>query len=512
VIADLGNSHDFGISAQPCGNPGVSTELLLKIMKNSWIFPVAALVVGAAGGYISGKGADSGVANQAAENSAQRTRSANGRPEAATTAEPVKKVRSASIDDIARMPGNSNRVQALLDFYANLTPEQLAEEATKLENLPITERMMASFLLFGRWAEVDPTAAMAFSNTMGMAGNFVRPTVLQSWASVDPANAAKYYSENPREFAMMGMMGGGGPGGRGGPGGQSGAAIIAGEWARQDPAGAMAWAATLTTEKGQAMNSVVTEIAKTDPRKAAEMIGQMDADDRGGAYRSVAAQYGALDFAEAQTWIRTLPADEQATALASAVRGLSGTDPAAAGVQLNSMEEGEAKERIVDDVIVNLARKDPEAAATLLKQQESEEAQRDGMRELMSAWTIQNPTAALAYANSFEQGSVRDSALQSYVWSNASGSPAETVKVAAMIDDDGDRDRAIGIATMRWMREDPTAAKAYVESSTDLSDEAKERITEGRGMWGGGGRRGQGGGGGNRGQGGGGNRGQGGGN
>lgn len=465
-------------------------------MKNPWILPVAALVVGAAGGYFSGKGSDSGGAASAIEDSAQRTRS-SGRPEAAPSAEPAKKSRSASTEEIARMPGNSNRIQALLEFYGGLTPEQLAEEATKLENLPMTERLMASFLLFGRWAEVDPTAAMAFSNTMGMAGNFVRPTVLQSWASVDPANAAKYYQDNPREFAMMGMMGGGGPGGRGGPGGQGGAAIIAGEWARQDPAAALAWAASLTTEKGQAMNSVVSEIAKTDPRKAAEMIAQMDAADRGNAYRSVAAQYGALDFVDAQTWIRTLPADDQADALGSAIRGLSGSDPTAAATAFKAMEAGEAKDRILDDVIGNLARRDPQAAAELLKLQEGEDAQSDGVRALMPTWTSQNPKAALDYAYTLEQGDVRDNALQAWVMSNNKGEPADLIKVAAMIDDDGDRDRSIGIAAMRWMREDPAAAKAYVESSTDLSDEAKQRITEGRGMWGGG--RGQGGGGRNRG-------------
>ncbi len=132
----------------------------------------------------------------------------------------------------------------------------------------MNERIMASFLLFGHWAEVDPTAAMAFSNTMGFGGAFVRPTILQSWASVDPANAAKYYAENPREFARMGMMGGG----RGPMGGQGPASIIASEWARQDPAAALAWASTLTTEKGQAMNAVVGEVAKTDPKKAAEML------------------------------------------------------------------------------------------------------------------------------------------------------------------------------------------------------------------------------------------------
>lgn len=459
-------------------------------MKNPWILPVATLVVGAAGGYFSGKGSDSGGHAPAVEESAQRTRSSS-RPET-SSAEPAKRNRAGSTDQIARMPGNSNRIQALLEFYAGLTPEQLAEEATKLDNLPMNERIMASILLFGRWSEVDPTAAMAFSNTMGMAGGFVRPTILQSWASVDPANAAKYYQDNPREFAMMGMMGGG----RGGPmgGGQGGASIIASEWARQDPAAALAWAASLTTDKGQAMNSVIGEVAKTDPRKAAQMIGQMDAADRAGAYRSVAAQYGALDFVDAQTWIRTLPADDQAAALASAIGGLSNTDPAAAAKQVAAMEAGDDKDHLIPDVVQDLARKDPQAAAEFLKQQDSERAQRDGMRELMPTWTSQNPTAALAYAKSFPQGQVRDSALQQWVMSNNTGAPADLIKVAATIEDQGDRDRSIGITAMRWMREDAAAAKAYVETSTDLSDETKQRITEGRGMWGGGRRQGGGGG------------------
>ncbi len=452
------------------------------IMNNPWILPVAALAVGAAGGYFSGKISEPSGNVASLEESARRTRSSS-RSEAATGAETVKKNRSASTDEISRMPGNSNRIQALLEFYAGLTPEQLAAEAAKLENLPMNERILASFLLFGRWSEVDPTAAMAFSNTMGMTGNFVRPTILQSWASVDPASAAKYYAENPREFAMMGMMGGRGP-----MGGQGGAAIIASEWARQDPAAAMAWAATLTTEKGAAMSSVVSEIAKTDPRKAAEMIGQMDEGDRGDAYRSVAAQYGALDFAESKIWIGTLPASEQAAAFASAVRGLSNNDPIAAATQYEAMPEGEDKDRVTDDVIEKLARVDVNAAAALLKKQTSEEAQRDGMRTLMPAWTASNPAAALSYAESFPPGRVRDSALQGYVLGNTTGAPAEMVITAAKIDDDGDRNRTIGRVVMGWMREDEPAAKAYVESTTDLSDEAKQRITEGRRMWGGRGR------------------------
>ncbi|MEY3895704.1 MAG: hypothetical protein RLZZ214_1223 [Verrucomicrobiota bacterium] len=464
-------------------------------MKNPWIFPLAALVVGAAGGYISGKNSDAGVSAPSVEESAQRTRT-SARPGAGSSnGETTKKGRSTgnSTDQIARMPGNSTRIQALMDFYSGLTPEQLAAEATKLEGLPMGERMMASFLLFGRWAEVDPTAAMAFSNTMGMAGGFVRPTILQSWASVDPANAAKYYAENPREFAMMDMMGGGR--GRGPMGGQGASSIIATEWARQDPAAALAWANSLATGKNDALSAVVGEVAKTDPRKAADMLGKLDPEQRAGAYRSVAAQYGALDFAEAQTWIRTLPTDEQEGALASAITGLSDKDPVAAAKQVSAMQEGEAKDRLVGDVVEDLARKDPQAAEDFIKEQTSERAQRDAMRELMPALTGKNPIAALAFVNSYQPGAVRDSAAQAYVWSNNTGAPAELVKVAETITDEGDRDRTVGLAAMRWMREDPAAAKAYVEASTSLSDEAKQRITEGRGMWGGGGRRGPGGGG-----------------
>lgn len=453
-------------------------------MKNSWILSIAALVVGAAGGYISGKNTDSGGNGQAREESAQRTRSST-RPATTSSSESTKKSRASSTGQIARMPGNSTRIQALMDFYAGLTPDKLAQEAGKLSSLPMQERIMASILLFGRWAEVDPNAAMAFSNTMGMTGGFVRPTILQSWSSVDPASAAKYYTANPREFAMMDMMGGG----RGPMGGQGASSIIASEWARQDPVAALAWAGSLTSGKGEAMSAVVSEVAKTDPRKAGEMIGKMDPADQAGAYKSVAEQYGALDFNEAQNWIRTLPTDQQAAALVSAIGGLANTDPVAASKQVATMEAGEAKDGLIADITGALAKQDPQAAADFVKRQDSEQAQRDSMRELLPAMTAKDPAAALAFVNSYQPGVLHDSAAKAYVWSNNTGSPADLMKVAETITDEGDRSHTMGIAAMRWMREDPTAAKAYVEASTSLTDEAKQRITEGRGMWGGGGRR-----------------------
>jgi hypothetical protein len=452
------------------------------IMKNPWFLPVATLLVGAAGGFLSGRNtSSSGDSNASPDHAALKTRSSSrGDASLADSAPRHSSQRGANLNDIVRLPGSNNRIQALMDFYAGLTPGQLEDEARKLETLPMNERMMASWLLFGRWGETDPIAAMNFAKTMGFASAFVRPNILQSWASTDPAGAAKYHAANPREFASMGMMGGG----RGPMGGQGATSLIAAEWAKQDPAAALEWANTLTTDKGDALESILGEVAKTDPKRAAEMLATLSG-DLAGAYRTIASNYGASDFSAAQAWIRTLPADQQARALASAIGGLSTTDPVAASNHALAMEPGESRDRVVDDVVEGLVRVNPQLAADFLRKQDSEEALRDGMRELMPAWVAQNPTAALAFANSYQPGPVRDSAIQSYLWSNSSAAPSDLIAVAETITDEGDRSRSVAMTAMRWMREDETGARTYIQQTAAIPDEAKQRILEGRDFFGG---------------------------
>ncbi|NJM38095.1 MAG: hypothetical protein HC845_09695 [Akkermansiaceae bacterium] len=405
------------------------------------------------------------------------------RTETPSTEELRKKApnRMTSAEGTPRMPKNTSRVQALLDFYATLSAEELAEEAKKLEGLPLGERITSSILLFSRWAETDPTAAMAFSNTMGMAGGFVKPTILQNWASVDPAGAAKYLADNPREFAMMDMMGG-----RGGAGGQSPFSIIASEWARKDPAAALTWANSLTMGKEAALSTIIGEMAKTDPAKAKEWLVNLNPTERAGAYRSLATQYGANDFVAAEAWVRTLPAEDQAEALAAAIGGLAKSNPAAAAQKIATMPAGNAKNRLIPEVVQSLARIDALAAADFLKKQENEDVQSDGMRQLMPSMVAKDPAAAYAYANSFPDGKARDSAIQSYIWANNKAAPADLFIAAETITDEGDRNRAAGVAAMRWLREDPEAAKKGIAASTALSDETKKQISQGRGGFGGG--------------------------
>lgn len=452
-------------------------------MKNTATIGIAALLAGAAGGYLAGK---AGSPDNSASAKAEEVMNAktNSRPGSAPSAEAGK--RDRSLDQILREPGQLARMQGLMDLYAGMDASQLEAEAAKLDQMPMAQRMMASFLLFGRWGEIDPQGALAFSNTMGFGGAFVRPTILQSWASTDPENAAKYFSENPREFAMMGF----GPGGGGPGGGDSGAGTIAAEWAKLDPDAALAWANTLSgRDKGSALNAVIGEMASKDPNKAVAVAATLSGDEQTRAYSEIAEKWGLKDFAAAEAWINSLPAEARDRAMASALESFATHDPEGAAAKVALMPAGEDRDNAIEDVAEPWARKDPAAAAAWVAKQETEDVD-DAIRGVMSTWANVDPVAAQTWIGTLPQGELRDEATATYIWSNRTADPQDSLKLAESISDEGTRNRTVGMSVMRWMQEDREAATAYVQSSS-MDEGLKERLIEGRGGWGG--RRGRGG-------------------
>jgi len=455
-------------------------------MKNTATIGIAALLAGAAGGYLAGKSGSSGAdANTAAE-SAMRDTKTTTRPGAGASAEGSKKG-PRSVGEALSEPGQLARMQSLMDLYAGMNADQLAEAAGKLEELPMAQRIMASMLLFSRWGEVDPQGALAHAATLGPGGFFARPTILQSWASTDPANAAKYFSENPGDFAMMGGFGG--PGG-----GESGAGTIATEWAKLDPEAALAWANGLTgNNQTSALRSIISELAGTDPTKAAQIAATLSGDEQARAYGDIAEKLASKDFASAETFINGLPSDVRNRALSDALNVLARTDPQAAAAKLANMAEGDDRDRAISGIAEGWARQDPAAAAAWLSQQTTEDMD-DAVRSVVQSWAGRDSAAALSWIQSQPQGEVRDEAIGTYIWTSRNADPQSTIQLAESISDEGDRNRSIFMATRRWMQQDREAATTYIQQSTTLTDEAKQRILEGgRGGWGGpGGGRGRG--------------------
>lgn len=456
---------------------GVTSLYHIKFMNQKLLFPIITLALGAMGGFFVGKGGKTsdGTDPGAAESLSRSSRSASLGDAGSSRGGSSSRPRSA--DDIKSMPGQLQRMQSLLDFYAGLSPEQLEAEAKKLEDIPMPERMMASYVLFAKWAETDPMSAMAYSDRMGFTGMFVRPTIMQSWASVDPAGAAKYYSENPGQFAMMGMFGG--RGGGGGPMGNGAASIIAGEWARQNPDEAMTWARNLSgAEKGNAVSSIISQVASSDPQKAMALAATLTGDDQARANRQIAGALGGKSWEEAQSFIATLPTDQQDDARRRAFEGLASKNPSEAAKQIASFADEEQRNRATVTVAEQLSRENPSEAFNLIVSATGD-AQQDAMRSVMMNYARQDSAGALQAIQTIPAGETRDRAVGTYVWANTSTNHADSFALAETITDEGSRARAIGVSAAKWMSTDADAAKAAIQGSASLSDEMKTRLMEG---------------------------------
>jgi hypothetical protein len=335
----------------------------------------------------------------------------------------------------------------------------------------MADRILASMLLFSRWGELDPIGALEHTKSMGFGGMFAKPTVLRSWASVDPVNAAKYFTDNPSEFAMMG-------GGRG-PASSSGAEVIAREWAKLDPDAALAWANTLDgRDRSSALVSVVSEMAIKDPAAAAALAAGFSEEDQGRAYREIAEQWARKDFSEAEAWIATLSGDAKQDALGSAIEVLAGSNPQRAAEMLAQLDAGRSRDRAVEDVAGAWAANDPAKAAEWLVGQETDDMG-GAMRRVMMTWVAQDSASALGFVQSQPAGEARDTATGTYLWLNRTGDPQQSIALAESISDEQSRSRVIGMSARRWMETDEAAARAYVEQSTLLDDTTKAQILSG---------------------------------
>ena len=436
-------------------------------MKPTIIIPILTLGVGSALGFVIGKNGSADIpdtVNAASERSAVRVAGKSSRAKPGNEASRVR-----TMSDALATTSQSGRIEALMDYFSKLDPTKFSDEADKLEGLSMGERMMVGYLLFSRWGEEDPLAAMEYTKSMGRIGGFFNSMAIRSWASTDPVKVAEYYSANPGEFANTGR----GPMSAGGTVG-----VIAAEWVKQDQTGAMDWALGLQGRSQElAVRSIFSQVASDDPASAALLLSSIsDSGSREEAINTLAAEWGAEDWGAAQAWISSLPADEQSGATSRALRGLANVDYASAAVQLSSLPEGSEYSNTMEVIARQWSAEDPAAAAAWVMENGNADAQEESIGDAVSSWVGVDAVAALSFVNEQPAGDVRDEAALSYVRANRSGDISTNLELAESITSERDRARAMVTPISIWMQEDEESATAYVNETDSISDDIKQRI------------------------------------
>ena len=445
-------------------------------MNSNTLIAVATLLVGGVGGYLVGAGNKEEKSEGAGKSGDRpaRSSSVSGRSGGTTQSSVPAPSRggksSGGLREILAEPGQTNRIMSLLEYYSDLDPDQFESEVQKLQGLPMSQRMLAMNLLFSRWAETDPKGSWERSRQMGFPEMFMaRAGAVSGWAASNPEGLAREYTDDPNEFGM-------GPGGRGR--GDT-AAMIAGEWAKQNPEAALKWARSLEGgEAGDAISGIFNELAQQDPEAALKMANTLGAEERGDAFESIAESWAISDYASADKWINTLSGEQQREARFAAVESLANVSPAQAARETNKLPEGEERDDLVAEVSREWARQDAPSAFEWLTESGSEGAVEEGIGRVVGALAREDPERVLEYIDSQAAGEVRDNAVQGYVYGNRDAPPAETIRLAESISGEESRQRAVTRVAYEWARQDPQATLQYLETTEAIGEESRQRISD----------------------------------
>ncbi len=439
------------------------------------IIPITTLVLGLGGGYFLGHHKQSTAATNtsgspAAVNSSSK--SDRGDSESDFSSNSSKGVSSSGAGK-SRSTTNPvvGKIEDMLEFYKGLDRNELEAEALKLEDMPFSDRMVAASLLFARWGELDPFEALAFSDKIGFAGQFVRPTILQSWASADPKNAAKYFDQNPDQFKSTG----GGWMGRGGD--NNAAAAIAGEWAKKDFNAALDWSKTLKgKDAGAATTAIFAEVAKKDPQQAIAKLSLItDEQLRKNATSAIASEYARINAQAAETWALSLGQPEQNTALAKIYGKFSESDPFDAGDKMIGIAKDQQGDAL-GTIINNMAKKDPVATMNWISTKAGDLVNPDMIRRPMSSLAAVDDAAARQWLGSQQASPVRDMAVLTYIYSSRNVKPSAKLELANTVQNDRQQKHAVDISVVSWLRENPDEAQSYMNGANFDAERIKRLV------------------------------------
>ncbi len=265
-------------------------------------------------------------------------------------------VRIKSAKEAMGLRIRSHRFRALEDYYAGLGASQFEEELEKLRELHESDRLMAARLLFTNWGEIDPTAAIAHTKTMGFEGTFLFENVMRSWAAKYPQDAAAYYRANAKDYRIGGMNANRT---------SKILEITAEEWARQDNTAAMAWAQSLEgDDQRNAMCGIFSHAAKKDPAAAADLAMKIDSETtRAASIGEIVASWVVQNEEEAYVFVEKQPEGKvRDSAVISYIMKNQSEDPQKNLKLAETIGNEFWRERLIEEAVAKWAKKDKQAA------------------------------------------------------------------------------------------------------------------------------------------------------
>jgi hypothetical protein len=417
-------------------------------MKSSPIKLITVLIAcgaSAAGGYWYGQN----YGANAAKNSAAKPPAANGINR--TIVISSQSMGSKSWQDLLKSKGKLDAGN-LAEWAKNLSPEEMLAALKGLKDQPANlQRNDLMGALYNAWAQRDPQGFLT-----GL-GDITVPRLresgvdaaLKAMAASDPKAALQWIKDNPGTASTSAAQ-------------QRFAAAIAG-YASTDPAGALAAINALgtATPQDRQMASAATQAlatALTDQgqfSQASDLFNQLPAGQtRTDAYTQLAQQWAESSPQDAAAWVGTLTGDPalKASASVQVAKAWAANDPAAAATWAAQQDQQNADPN------------NPAANGQLLA-------------SAIQSWAGYDLDGPGQFLNQLPASPTKDSSVAIFAMRSTSEDPQSAMQwVSTITDPQMQNGATIGVA-LQWMQQDQAGFNTYLSTSTTLSDQQKQMLS-----------------------------------
>ena len=408
---------------------------------------------------------------------------------------------AARFEAALRAPTEVQRARQFIAATNDLTLEEIpsALALATQSGGPKNAREILHMVLLARWAELDPSAAAAYTMknlTNEQGGNSeIIETVFGEWGMRDPTAAADFVAAldvSKRENMLSGLLAG---------------------VAAKQPEAALALLARFpeAAKDSESYEVIFGAWTERDPRSAAARAGVLPPGDlRARALAGVAEHWAQHDPAAAYSWATQLgdPA-EQATALRTVLGSWADSDPRAAANQVLRLADATLARDISGDIAREIAQTDLPAAQRFAAQLADEQARAKAQWMVVLRMSEKSITDATAYADQMPEGEYRKSAYYSLSATWFLKDPVATAQWHGTLSPSGSRDSAVAAyveravelapesalawaASMRgakmrkesttkayqaWQQKAPQAAQAWLDANRTLPDDVRAELT-----------------------------------
>jgi hypothetical protein len=278
------------------------------------------------------------------------------------------------------------------------------------------------------WAQRDPTAAgLLAAHLTGDARTAVAAEVVQVLAASEEfAKAAQLLRLLPTSREKSDLL-----------------QQLGSRWAVAQPTIALQWAQSLdSADRRAAENGVLGASGLTQEELLALANASTDPASSATAMNSVADRMIANDVQQAMQWVTQVPAQYRADIQGRIALKLAETDAARGTAYALAIEDGNARNTSLDAINSELVSRDPDAAIEWL-QELPEESQEHATVVTVSLWYDQDSAEVSRWINTLGEGNLRDRALHVLSSKLAPTNPDAARQTARQIADPGLRTSAL---------------------------------------------------------------------